>query len=122
MGPLMFVVGGRTNNVGEKLPLEVYDTESSEWFKFNALQRFRHVSWSSHLDSKTKLFVHGGFEHSTPNVPLNSVGIVELEKLFARSEGLMQKVKSVVEKMSRESKTGGKENMTQSYKKNAPLA
>jgi len=30
----MFVIGGRTNTVGEVVPLEVYDTESSEWTKF----------------------------------------------------------------------------------------
>ena len=65
--------------------------------------------------------MHGGFEHSTPNVPLNSVAIVELEKLFARSDTLLQKVKNAAEKMGRDSKTGGKENLTQSYKKNAPL-
>lgn len=46
LGPLMLVIGGRTNNVGEKVSLEVYDTESSEWYKFSALQRFRHVCWS----------------------------------------------------------------------------
>jgi len=31
------IVGGRTNNVGEHLSLEVYDTETSEWAKFNSL-------------------------------------------------------------------------------------
>ena len=56
--------------------------------------------------------MHGGFEHSTPNVPLNSVAIVELEKLFARSDTLLQKVKNAAEKMGRDSKTGGKENLT----------
>jgi len=33
----MLIVGGRTNNVGEQLSLEVYDTETSEWAKFNSL-------------------------------------------------------------------------------------
>lgn len=41
----MMVIGGRTNNVGEIVPFEVYDTESSEWFKFDSLQRFRHSCW-----------------------------------------------------------------------------
>lgn len=35
IGSLMLVIGGRTNTVGENLPLEVYDTETSEWHKFN---------------------------------------------------------------------------------------
>ncbi len=37
VGTLMFVLGGRTNNVGENVQLEVYETESSEWKKFNCL-------------------------------------------------------------------------------------
>jgi hypothetical protein len=30
----MMVIGGRTNTVGEDVAMEVYDTESSEWYKF----------------------------------------------------------------------------------------
>lgn len=62
----MIVIGGRTNTVGEVVPLEVYDTESSEWFKFNSVQRFRHACWALN----NVIYVHGGFEHETPNIPL----------------------------------------------------
>lgn len=34
LGTLMLVVGGRSNQVGETLPFEIYDTETSDWFKF----------------------------------------------------------------------------------------
>jgi len=34
---MMIVVGGRTNTVGENVQLEVYETESSEWHKFDCL-------------------------------------------------------------------------------------
>jgi hypothetical protein len=27
----MLIVGGRTNQVGETLPIEIYDTETSDW-------------------------------------------------------------------------------------------
>ena len=37
VGTLMLVLGGRTNTVGENVQLEVYETESSEWKKFNSL-------------------------------------------------------------------------------------
>lgn len=37
MGKILLIIGGRTNNVGEHLSMEVYDTESSEWFHFNSL-------------------------------------------------------------------------------------
>lgn len=40
---MLFVIGGRTNNVGETLPIDVYDTETSEWSKFNSVQRFRYT-------------------------------------------------------------------------------
>lgn len=41
----MIVIGGRTQQVTDKVYLEVYDTESSEWHKFLTIQRFRHSSW-----------------------------------------------------------------------------
>jgi len=34
IGPVMVIIGGRSNNVNETLGLEVYNTESSEWYKF----------------------------------------------------------------------------------------
>jgi protein phosphatase len=37
LGSSMIVVGGRTNNVGESVALDVYDTESSEWFRFPSM-------------------------------------------------------------------------------------
>ena len=58
--------------------MEVYDTESSEWYKFNAIQRFRHTCWQ--VDGT--VFVHGGFEHETPNIPINIVSRIDSTKLF----------------------------------------
>lgn len=37
VGTMMLVVGGRTNTAGEDVQLDVYETESSEWFKFSCL-------------------------------------------------------------------------------------
>jgi len=79
LGPLMMVIGGRTNTVGESVPLEVYDTESSEWYKFNSVQRFRHSCWTSNVN----VYVHGGFEHETPNIPLKDICKIDILKLFA---------------------------------------
>jgi len=31
---MLFVIGGRTNTVGENLTVDIYDTETSEWQKF----------------------------------------------------------------------------------------
>jgi hypothetical protein len=87
----MMVIGGRTNNVGEIVPLEVYDTESSEWYKFNSLQRFRHACWS--VDAN--VYVHGGFEHETPNIPINIIARIDTYKLFTKHEHLTAKIKPV---------------------------
>ena len=39
----MMVIGGRTNQVGEVVPLEVYDTESSEWYKYRPQELERKI-------------------------------------------------------------------------------
>jgi len=55
----MIVIGGRNKQVEEEVPLEVYDTETSEWFKFNSVQRFRQACWAS----GNNVFIYGGFEN-----------------------------------------------------------
>jgi len=84
----MMVIGGRTNQVGEDVALEVYDTESSEWYKFKAIQRFRHSSWS--MDSN--VYVHGGFEHETPNIPIDAIAKIDASKLFVNHQNLASKI------------------------------
>lgn len=88
LGSLMMVIGGRTNQVGEDVALEVYDTESSEWYKFKAIQRFRHSSWV--MDSN--VYVHGGFEHETPNIPIDAIAKIDAQKLFANYPSLASKI------------------------------
>ena len=103
------VIGGRTTQVGEDVALEVYDTESSEWYKFKAIQRFRHAVWSI----ETSVYVHGGFEHETPNIPINAISRIDATKLFARHTGLSQKI------YPKTSKTGKTEGTSKSQiKKN----
>ena len=82
IGSKMLVLGGRTNQVGEVVPVEAYDTENSEWVKFSSIQRFRHSSWT--LDSE--VFIHGGFENETPNIPTDTIIKLDSNKLFGKSE------------------------------------
>lgn len=84
----MIVLGGRTNTVGENVQLEIYETESSEWKKFNSLQRFRHTVWS--ID--TVVYMHGGFENETPNIPTNTIMKIDLAQLFKNTPNLMLKL------------------------------
>jgi hypothetical protein len=53
----MLVIGGRANVVNETLPLDAYDTVTSNWSRFNSPQRFRSGSWL--ID--TNLHIYGGF-------------------------------------------------------------
>ena len=94
----MMVIGGRTNQVGEDVALEVYDTESSEWYKFRAIQRFRTAVWSIEKD----VYVHGGFEHETPNIPINSISKIDASKLFVNHPGLAAKIQPKVAKSGKE--------------------
>jgi hypothetical protein len=66
----------------------VYETESSEWKKFNSSQRFRHAVWV--ID--TTIYMHGGFENETPNIPTNTIMKVDLVNLFRTSPNLLQKL------------------------------
>ena len=66
----MIVLRGRTNTVGENVLMEIYETENSEWKKFNSIQRFRHTIWSTDYNT---IYIHGGFENETPNIPTNSI-------------------------------------------------
>jgi hypothetical protein len=88
----MLVLGGRTNTVGENVQLEVYETESSEWRKFNSLQRFRHSVWA--IDST--VFMHGGFENETPNIPTNSIMKLDLMELFNKMPNLIAKLEQTI--------------------------
>lgn len=109
----MMVIGGRTNQVGEIVPLEIYDTESSEWYKFNSIQRFRHACWS--VD--TNVYVHGGFEHETPNIPINIIARIDTYKLFHKHDHLTQKIKPIETKGKEKGAKDGikKNNATNIY-------
>ena len=87
MGPLMLVFGGRTNSVNDKVPLEIYDTESSEWYKFNSSNRFRTAAWTNGLS----IYIHGGFSNETPNVPLDSTFKIDVAELLANRPVLLKK-------------------------------
>lgn len=77
----MIVLGGRTNTAGENVQMEVYETETSEWRKFTSLTRHRHSVWA--VD--TLIYMHGGFENETPNIPTNSIMKLDLNELFLKS-------------------------------------
>jgi len=78
LGSTMLVIGGRTNNVGETVPLEIYDCESSNWQRVQSVQRFRHACWL--IDST--LYVHGGFEQDSPNIPTDTIATFNIGRFL----------------------------------------
>ena len=100
---MMVVVGGRTNTVGENVQLEVYETESSEWHKFDCLQRFRHTIWA--IDST--IFMHGGFEKETPNIPTISIMKIDLMALFRNLPALKTKLEMSIGAANKKNRGAG---------------
>ncbi|CAD8166845.1 unnamed protein product [Paramecium pentaurelia] len=91
LGTLMMVIGGRSNNVGETLPFEIYDTETSDWYKFQAIQRFRHSSWL--IDQF--LYLHGGFDSDQPNIPTEGILRLNLNTRFAQTPQLLRQMNTL---------------------------
>ena len=85
IGTLLLVIGGRTNQVGESLPLDIYDTDTSEWHKLQKVDRFRHVS----MLIDTSIFIVGGFDQEMPTVPTDQILKLDLNRLFAGNSSLM---------------------------------
>lgn len=44
------------------------------------------------------MYVHGGFEHETPNIPINIIARIDANKLFYKHEHLVQKIKPIESK------------------------
>jgi diadenosine tetraphosphatase ApaH/serine/threonine PP2A family protein phosphatase len=101
VGSAMVVLGGRTNNVGENVGMEVYDTETSEWYKMSTIQRFRHASWV--VDKF--IYVHGGFEHDSPNVPTDTIAKINILKTFQTHDSLYQKASSLLGSLNEKTTT-----------------
>jgi len=52
------------------------------------LQRFRHTVWA--IDSN--IFMHGGFENETPNIPTHTIMKLDLAALFAKTPSFLAKL------------------------------
>jgi len=80
VGTLLLVMGGRNNQVGEAMSLDIYDTDSSDWYKLPSIDRFRHVAFM--IDHY--IFIHGGFDQTAPNIPTDTTICLDLNKMFAQ--------------------------------------
>ncbi len=92
----MIVLGGRTDDDIKSIPIEVYDTETSEWFELAAFNKFRHSSWI--FDNQ--LFTHGGFDYSSPQISKNDLVMIDVVKLFNINSSLSKKLERFLDKKS----------------------
>ena len=88
-GNFFINIGGRSQTLGDNLPIEVYDTENSEWSKFCSFRRFRHSSFIF----ENYLYIHGGLEDDKHNNPANVLNEIDLFELFATNQNLTSKLK-----------------------------
>jgi hypothetical protein len=40
----------------------------------------------------SNVYVHGGFEHETPNIPIDAIAKIDAQKLFANHPNLASKI------------------------------
>jgi hypothetical protein len=78
--------------VGETLGLEIYDTETSEWTRFQSIQRFRHGSWQV----ENFIYIYGGFELDSPNIPTNTITKINLTRTLQSDDRLLQKMANFI--------------------------
>lgn len=96
LGTLMFIVGGKGNELNDTMQLDIYDTENSQWTSFNSLQRYRHIAWLF----GGNIFLHGGFGPVNHALPISEVFRIDLVKSFAGQDALLQKLLIFIESYS----------------------
>jgi protein phosphatase len=105
------VLGGRTEDDVKNIPIEVYDTETSEWFELAAFNKFRHSSWIF----ENQLFTHGGFDYASPQISKNDLVMIDVIKLFNINTNLSKKLERFMDKTDKDKKsTNNSKNTTPS--------
>lgn len=90
IGTLLVVLGGRTNSFSDsKIPLQVYDAETQDWYTFQGPQRFRHASF---LSSNSLVYLFGGCEHEAPDTPSEYLVTLDMIKIVKGHDKLLTKI------------------------------
>ena len=89
----LIVLGGRNDKEHNCFPIEIYDTEHSDWTCVSVFNKFRHTAWLS----EKSLFTHGGFELSNTTVAKNDLIKIDLHKMFMSNDVLKIKYEKLIE-------------------------
>ena len=92
----MVVLGGRTDEDLKNIPIEIYDTESSEWTELAFFNKFRHSSWIV----ENNLYTHGGFDYIQPMISKNDLVMIDIIKLMNTNPNLMKKLEKFNESLN----------------------
>ncbi len=60
------------------MALDIYDTDTSDWYRLNNIERFRHSCFM--IDHN--IYIHGGFDQEMPNIPTDKILCLDLNKIF----------------------------------------
>jgi len=93
----MVVLGGRTDEDLKNIPIEIYDTESSEWTELAFFNKFRHSSWIV----ENNLYTHGGFDYIQPMISKNDLVMIDIIKLMNTNPNLMKRLEKFNESLSK---------------------
>ena len=99
----MVILGGRTDDDLKNIPIEIYDTESSEWAELAFFNKFRHSSWI--LDNN--LYTHGGFDYLSPMISKNDLVMIDMIKLMNTNPNLVMKLDKFNENLLKSIKSNG---------------
>ena len=78
------------------MPIEIYDFDFNKWHKIQGISRFRQANWIF----ENFLYIHGGLEQSSPNVPINEVLRIDLMRFFQESEYLLKTLHQMPESLA----------------------
>jgi len=92
-GYFLINLGGRSTSDGDNLPIEIYDTETSEWHCFSNFRRFRHSTFII----ESSLYVHGGLEDEKNNSSTNAMIEINLLELFKPIPTIEKKLRDGLE-------------------------
>lgn len=88
-GPVMVLVGGKSDRHDEAAPTQAYDVRTNKWTSFDPIACFRHCAFIHQTD----LYLHGGFSAAeqqesvarTPPAPTDCLSKVSLSALLRGS-------------------------------------
>jgi diadenosine tetraphosphatase ApaH/serine/threonine PP2A family protein phosphatase len=115
-GNFFINIGGRSASDGDNLPIEVYDTETSEWHTFLSYKRFRHASFIV----ETTLYIHGGLEDEKHNNPAKILNELNLFEVFNNNVQILNKLKAYVIEKKKTSSPNSKEGTNDGSKSSSP--